>query len=67
MFDESFTSMLGLELPDESWVPQLTGNPQVFAAPHHCVGFATFGRSRDAIFIEVVLFSASDRYKSVWC
>lgn len=43
---------------DPARIPQFAGNPQILAAAYQGIGFAAFGRCRDAVWIEVVLFAA---------
>lgn len=51
---------LAHELLDEARVPEFRGDAQVLAAAHQGVGFAAFGRGRDAVRVEVGLFAAGD-------
>lgn len=53
------------ELADEARVPELRGNAQVLAAPHHGVRLAPFGGCGHAVFAEVLLFTARLGYESV--
>jgi|SRR2546423_2544865 len=63
MLDENLARILRFELPNEAWVPELTGDPEVFAASHHRVGFTAFRSRRNSVWREVVLLAASDRYQ----
>ena len=58
--------VLRYEFPDESRVPQFTGDADVFATTHQRVGFAAFGRGGDGIGREVVHLAARDGYESVY-
>lgn len=49
------------EAANEARVPELRRDPEVFAAAHQGVGFAAFGSGRDAVGVEVLLFSAGKR------
>ena len=35
VLDEDFTGMVCLELPNETGIPELTGDAKIFATPHH--------------------------------
>lgn len=52
------------KLPDEARIPELRCYAQVFATSHQGVGFAAFGRSRDAVRVEVLLLAAGNGNKS---
>ena len=54
-------AMLGFEFTNESRVPQLAGDAQVFATPHQRIAFARLGSRGNARRIEVLLFSSRDR------
>ena len=54
-----------IELANETRIPQFAGDAQVLAAAHQGIGLAPLGRSRDAIRVEVLLFSARYRHKTV--
>ena len=49
------------EATDESGIPELGGNSQIFAAAHERVGLAALGRGGDAVGVEVLLFAAGER------
>lgn len=57
--------MLFHEFADETRVPQLRRNAQVFAAPHQRVRFASLGRRRHAFFGEILLLASRLCYESV--
>jgi len=61
---EHVPAMFRLELPDESRIPELTSDAQVFAATHHGIGLAALRSRRYAILVEVVLLAPRDRYQS---
>ena len=48
------------EATDESGIPELGGDSQVFAAAHERVGLAALGRGGDAVGVEVLLFAAGE-------
>lgn len=53
------------EVADESWVPELRRNAQVFTAAHQRVGFAALRGSGYAVWVEVLLLTTCDRNQSV--
>ena len=48
------------EATDESGIPELRGNSQVFAAAHERVGLTAFGGGGDAVGVEVLLFATGE-------
>ena len=64
MFHKCLPCVLGLEIPDEPWIPQFRCYAQIFTAAHHGVGFAAFGSGWYAVFREVVLFASGYRDES---
>lgn len=60
MLDHQFFAHFLQELADESGIPELTGNTQVFAASHQRIRFAALSGSGDAIWIKVLLFTTGD-------
>jgi hypothetical protein len=48
------------EATDESGIPELRGDSQIFAAAHERVGLAALGRGGNAVGIEVLLFAAGE-------
>ncbi len=64
MLRENLDTMRLFELADESRVPQLTSDSEVFAASHQGVAFASLGGSGDSRLIEVFLLTASDGNKT---
>ena len=42
----------------ESWIPQLAGHAEIFAAAHQCIRFAAFSGSWYAFGGEIILFAA---------
>lgn len=48
------------EATDESGIPELGGNSQVFAAAHERVGLAALGRGGDTVGVEVLLFTTGE-------
>ncbi len=60
MFHYRLLSALRNKTADETRVPQLACDAQVFATAHQRVRLAAFGGRRDAIGIKVLLLAASD-------
>lgn len=48
------------EAANESGIPELGGDSQVFAAAHERVGLAAFGCGGDAVGIEILLFATGE-------
>ena len=67
MLHKHLASLLGHEAAHEARVPQFTGDTQVLAAAHQCVGLAAFGSGGNAVRGEVVLFAAGDGDESGGC
>lgn len=65
MFDPDLLGLLLHECAYEPRVPQIASHAEIFATAHQRVRFATFGRCRDTLSREVVLFAARDRDESV--
>jgi len=61
VLDKQFADVSLHEAADEARVPELRSDSEVFAAAHQGVGFAAFGRSRDAVGVEVLLLAAGER------
>lgn len=55
MLHESLTGVGRLPFSDESRIPKFAGHTKIFTTSHHSVRFATLGRSRNPVFVEVVL------------
>jgi len=60
VLDEQLADMSLHEAANETRVPELRGDSKVFAAAHQGVGFAAFGRGRDAVGVEVLLLAAGE-------
>ena len=58
VLNEDLYAVLGLEFANEARVPELARNTKVLATAHEGVALARFGSGRDAIGIEVFLFTA---------
>ena len=65
MLDPHLLCEFTVELADKPRIPQFARDAQVFAAAHQGVRLAPLGRSRDAIRVEILLFSARYRYETV--
>jgi hypothetical protein len=63
VFHPYVSRVLYLEFADESRIPQLACNSQIFAAAHQCVGFAAFCSGSNALRGEVVLFTPRDGHQ----
>ena len=57
---EDLAGVLAQERAHVTRVPQLAGDPQIFAAAHQRVGLAALGRRRNAVGVKVGLFTAGD-------
>jgi hypothetical protein len=60
VLDKQLADMSLHEATNEARVPELRGDSEVFAAAHQGVGFAAFGRGRDAVGVEVLLLAAGE-------
>jgi hypothetical protein len=65
MFYPHLPRQLGAKFTYKPRVPEFARDAQIFAAAHQGVGFAAFGRSGDAVWVEVLLLTAGYRDKSV--
>lgn len=65
MLDPDLFCAVGQELANEARVPELACNTQVLATAHQGVGLTSFGGSRDALGVKIVLLAAGNGYKSV--
>jgi hypothetical protein len=53
-------------LADEHWVPELTGDTKVLAAPHQRIGLARLGSGRDTVDAKILLFAAGNGDEAGW-
>ena len=60
VLDEQLADMSLHEAANEARVPELRRDSEIFAAAHQGVGLAAFGRGRDAVGVEVLLFAAGE-------
>ena len=60
MLDPDRLGVRSHELAYETRVPQFRSDAQVFTAAHQGVGLAALGCSRDAIVVEIGLFTTGD-------
>ena len=65
MLHESLPRMLRHKLPDETWIPELTGYTKIFTAAHQSVGLTPFSCCRDTLRRKIILFSTSDGHKPI--
>lgn len=65
MLHPNLFCMLRDELSDKAWIPEFTGDAQVFAAAHQSVRLAALDCGGDAFWRKVVLFAAGDGDESV--
>lgn len=65
MLNHQLTHMTAHETANKPGVPEFRSDPQVLAAAHESVGFAAFGRRRDAVGVEVLLLAAGDGDEAV--
>jgi len=65
MFDHHLTHVSLHEPANESRIPKLRSDSQIFAAAHERVRFAALGRGGNAVGIEVLLFAAGEGDESV--
>jgi hypothetical protein len=71
VLDEQLADMSLHEAADEARVPELRRDSEVLAAAHQGVGFAAFGRGRDAVGVEILLLAAGEgdeaRHEALVC
>lgn len=60
VLDKQLADMSLHEAANEARVPELRRDSEIFAAAHQGVGLAAFGRGRDAVGVEVLLFAAGE-------
>jgi len=63
MFRKHLHAILLFEFADESWIPQLTGDPKILATTHKRVAFTGLGCCRNSSGVEVLLLTAGDANK----
>ncbi len=64
MLHEHLFRIVFQEFPDKPWIPKFACDAQIFAAAHHCIGLAPLGSGRNAVGVEVCLFTPGDGDKS---
>ena len=65
VLDPHLLCVFGVEVADESWIPQLTRNTQVLTAAHQGIGLAPLSSGGNTVRLKVLLLAARYRDKSI--